>query len=149
MFPEVKPEVIKGYVDKFVRLFMQSIYKWVQSPLSLHVGNLDLDRERGPSAPRGHPLGLDEVAPIRCPVGPSAPWFATAVHGALFMAWEQVREQAAMELLVHGQRPGRERFGKRDGPSGAAVRLVEVRRAGGAAAALAVPRARRAGGDAS
>jgi NAD+ synthase (glutamine-hydrolysing) len=51
MFPEVKPEVIKGYVDKFVRLFMQSIYKWVQSPLSLHVGNLDLDRERALQLP--------------------------------------------------------------------------------------------------
>ena len=29
----------------------QSIYKWVQSPLSLHVGNLDLDRERALQLP--------------------------------------------------------------------------------------------------
>jgi NAD+ synthase (glutamine-hydrolysing) len=27
-------------------MFSQSIYKWVQAPLGLHVGNLDLDRER-------------------------------------------------------------------------------------------------------
>ena len=29
----------------------QSIYKWVQSPLSLHVGSLDLDRERALQMP--------------------------------------------------------------------------------------------------
>jgi NAD+ synthase (glutamine-hydrolysing) len=29
----------------------QSIYKWVQAPLSLHVGNLDLDRERALQLP--------------------------------------------------------------------------------------------------
>jgi NAD+ synthase (glutamine-hydrolysing) len=51
MFPETSPETLKGYVDKFVRLFMQSIYKWVQSPLSLHVGNLDLERERAMQLP--------------------------------------------------------------------------------------------------
>ena len=39
------------YVDKFVRLFPQSIYKWVQAPLSLHIGNLDLDRERALQLP--------------------------------------------------------------------------------------------------
>ena len=36
---------------KFARLFTQSIYKWVQTPLSLHVGNLDLDRERALQLP--------------------------------------------------------------------------------------------------
>ena len=36
---------------KFVRLFLQSIYKWVQSPLSLHIGNLDLERERALQLP--------------------------------------------------------------------------------------------------
>ena len=29
----------------------QSIYKWVQAPLSLHIGNLDLDRERALQLP--------------------------------------------------------------------------------------------------
>lgn len=51
MFPEVPPAVLNGHVEKFVRLFTQSIYKWVQSPLSLHVGNLDLDRERALQLP--------------------------------------------------------------------------------------------------
>ncbi len=40
-----------GYVTQFVRLFLASIYKWVQAPLSLHVGNLDLDRERALQLP--------------------------------------------------------------------------------------------------
>lgn len=51
MFPEVEASRLRGSVDKFVRLFTQSIYKWVQSPLSLHVGNLDLDRERALQLP--------------------------------------------------------------------------------------------------
>lgn len=51
MFPEVEPVRLQGYVEKFVRLFLQSIYKWVQSPLSLHIGNLDLDRERAIQLP--------------------------------------------------------------------------------------------------
>ncbi len=51
MFPEHPPERLRANVDKFVRLFTQSIYKWVQSPLSLHVGNLDLDRERALQLP--------------------------------------------------------------------------------------------------
>ncbi|AKQ70795.1 NAD synthetase [Myxococcus hansupus] len=51
MFPEVESARLGGYVEKFVRLFQQSIYKWVQSPLSLHIGNLDLDRERALQLP--------------------------------------------------------------------------------------------------
>lgn len=51
MFPERPREQLALWVGKFVRLFMQSIYKWVQSPLSLHVGNLDLDRERALQLP--------------------------------------------------------------------------------------------------
>lgn len=51
MFPEVEAPRLQGYVEKFIRLFLQSIYKWVQSPLSLHIGNLDLDRERAMQLP--------------------------------------------------------------------------------------------------
>ena len=51
MFPEVAAETMRGYVEKFARLFLQSIYKWVQSPISLHIGNLDLDRERALQLP--------------------------------------------------------------------------------------------------
>jgi NAD+ synthase (glutamine-hydrolysing) len=51
MFPEYDTATVEGYVAKFVRLFLQSIYKWVQSPLSLHIGNLDLERERALQLP--------------------------------------------------------------------------------------------------
>jgi NAD+ synthase (glutamine-hydrolysing) len=51
MFPDVPSDRLSGHVQKFVKLFTQSIYKWVQSPLSLHVGNLDLDRERALQLP--------------------------------------------------------------------------------------------------
>lgn len=51
MFPEVERARLQAYVEKFTRLFLQSIYKWVQAPLSLHIGNLDLDRERALQLP--------------------------------------------------------------------------------------------------
>jgi len=51
MFPEIPPERLAAHVAKFTRLFLQSIYKWVQSPISLHIGNLDLDRERALQLP--------------------------------------------------------------------------------------------------
>jgi NAD+ synthase (glutamine-hydrolysing) len=51
MFPETEGAVLDGYVERFVRLFLQSIYKWVQAPLSLHFGNLDLERERALQLP--------------------------------------------------------------------------------------------------
>ncbi|MBK6697707.1 MAG: NAD(+) synthase [Myxococcales bacterium] len=51
MFPEHAPAKLDEWAKKFGRLFVQSIYKWVQTPLSLHVGNLDLDRERALQLP--------------------------------------------------------------------------------------------------
>jgi NAD+ synthase (glutamine-hydrolysing) len=51
MFPEVGEARLAAYVEKFARLFVQSIYKWVQAPISLHIGNLDLDRERALQLP--------------------------------------------------------------------------------------------------
>ncbi|MFL5321828.1 MAG: NAD(+) synthase [Myxococcaceae bacterium] len=51
MFPEAPREVLKSHVEKFARLFTQNIYKWVQAPLTLHIGNLDLDRERALQLP--------------------------------------------------------------------------------------------------
>jgi NAD+ synthase (glutamine-hydrolysing) len=50
-FPNEKPEQLAAWAEKFERLFTSSIYKWVQTPLSLHVGNLDLDRERALQLP--------------------------------------------------------------------------------------------------
>jgi NAD+ synthase (glutamine-hydrolysing) len=49
--PGVTAEQAHDYARRFATLFTQSIYKWVQSPLSLHVGTLDLDRERALQLP--------------------------------------------------------------------------------------------------
>lgn len=51
MFPEHDKAKIEAWSSRFARLFTQSIYKWVQTPLCLHVGNLDLDRERALQLP--------------------------------------------------------------------------------------------------
>jgi NAD+ synthase (glutamine-hydrolysing) len=51
MFPSDPAGAHATWVEKFVKLFVQSIYKWVQAPLSLHVGNLDLERERALQLP--------------------------------------------------------------------------------------------------
>jgi NAD+ synthase (glutamine-hydrolysing) len=51
LFPEASAEQAHRWATRFARLFTQSIYKWVQSPLSLHVGSLDLERERALQMP--------------------------------------------------------------------------------------------------
>ena len=51
MFPETPREQLAAWSARFVRLFTESIYKWVQAPLRLHVGNLDLERERALQLP--------------------------------------------------------------------------------------------------
>ncbi|WP_394837113.1 NAD(+) synthase [Pendulispora rubella] len=51
IFPDDNPTQLEAWATKFGRLFTQSIYKWVQTPLSLHVGNLDLERERALQLP--------------------------------------------------------------------------------------------------
>ena len=51
IFPEHAPAALSAWTEKFARLFVASIYKWVQAPLSLHVGNLDLERERALQLP--------------------------------------------------------------------------------------------------
>jgi NAD+ synthase (glutamine-hydrolysing) len=51
MFPDEDKARIDGWTKKFARLFVSSIYKWVQAPISLHVGNLDLERERALQLP--------------------------------------------------------------------------------------------------
>jgi NAD+ synthase (glutamine-hydrolysing) len=51
MFPSHDPKTVDAWGTRFARLFTQSIYKWVQTPLCLHVGNLDLDRERALQLP--------------------------------------------------------------------------------------------------
>ncbi len=51
LFPALDPALLAGYAKKFATLFTRSIYKWVQAPLTLHVGSLDLDRERALQLP--------------------------------------------------------------------------------------------------
>ena len=51
VFPEHTAERLDEWVTRFVRMFSASIYKWVQAPISLHVGNLDLERERALQLP--------------------------------------------------------------------------------------------------
>ncbi|MSP58908.1 MAG: NAD(+) synthase [Myxococcales bacterium] len=51
LFPDEDAARLAAWTEKFARLFTQSIYKWVQAPISLHVGNLDLDRERALQLP--------------------------------------------------------------------------------------------------
>lgn len=51
LFPAVAPDTLAACAERFVKLFSQSIYKWVQAPISLHVGSLDLDRERALQMP--------------------------------------------------------------------------------------------------
>jgi NAD+ synthase (glutamine-hydrolysing) len=53
-FPEHPAEKIDAWAERFARLFTASIYKWVQAPISLHVGNLDLERERALQLPVVH-----------------------------------------------------------------------------------------------
>ncbi len=51
MFPDEDAARLDAWCAKFARLFTASIYKWVQAPLSLHIGNLDLERERALQLP--------------------------------------------------------------------------------------------------
>jgi NAD+ synthase (glutamine-hydrolysing) len=51
IFPDQDPARLAAWAERFAVLFTRSIYKWVQSPLSLHVGSLDLDRERALQIP--------------------------------------------------------------------------------------------------
>jgi NAD+ synthase (glutamine-hydrolysing) len=51
MFPQTEPARLDAWAERFAALFTRSIYKWVQAPLALHVGALDLDRERALQLP--------------------------------------------------------------------------------------------------
>ncbi len=51
LFPERAPAQLAAWAQKFSKLFTQSIFKWVQSPLAIHLGSLDLDRERALQLP--------------------------------------------------------------------------------------------------
>jgi len=45
------PGLLKQWVKRFATLFLNSIFKWVQAPQAVHLGSLDLDRERALQLP--------------------------------------------------------------------------------------------------
>jgi NAD+ synthase (glutamine-hydrolysing) len=51
LFPDLAADRLAAWAGRFAGLFTRSIFKWVQSPLALHVGALDLDRERALQLP--------------------------------------------------------------------------------------------------
>lgn len=51
MRPDYEPGMLKVWTKKFLNLFVISIFKWVQAPMSVHLGSLDLDRERALQLP--------------------------------------------------------------------------------------------------
>ncbi|MBU1638764.1 NAD(+) synthase, partial [bacterium] len=64
MRPDYQPGMLKAWVKRFIQLFTRSIYKWVQAPQAVHLGILDLDRERAlqlPSVQASEWLKLDEL----------------------------------------------------------------------------------------
>ncbi|MBN2441771.1 MAG: NAD(+) synthase [Spirochaetales bacterium] len=62
--PTYKKGMLKDWVKKFVTLFKNSLFKWVLTPEAVHVGKLELDRERAlqlPVVQSGEWLALDEL----------------------------------------------------------------------------------------
>ncbi len=51
VFPQLPAPMLAAHAARFVELFSRSIFKWVQAPISLHVGSLDLERERALQLP--------------------------------------------------------------------------------------------------
>ena len=51
MRPDYRRGMLKEWVKRFLRLFVGSIFKWVQAPQTVHLGSLDLDRERALQLP--------------------------------------------------------------------------------------------------
>jgi NAD+ synthase (glutamine-hydrolysing) len=54
MRPDYRKGMLKEWVKRFCRLFVGSIFKWVQAPQAVHLGPLDLDRERALQLPVVH-----------------------------------------------------------------------------------------------
>ncbi len=65
MAPQYTPPMLKEWVKRFVKLFSSSIFKWVQAPQTVHVGTLDLDRERA----------------LQLPVAKSDEWLERSLRG--------------------------------------------------------------------
>ncbi len=69
-----KPGTIKAWVKKFVLLFQRNIFKWVLTPEAVHLGALDLDRERALQLPVVQsPEWLDLAALDAAPISEPQP----------------------------------------------------------------------------
>jgi len=51
IYPDYRPGMLRKWLKKFIKLFPKSIYKWEQSPQSIHLGKLELDRSRALQLP--------------------------------------------------------------------------------------------------
>lgn len=51
LYPAYRRGLLKEWVRRFAKLFVSSIFKWVQVPQAVHLGPLDLDRERALQLP--------------------------------------------------------------------------------------------------
>jgi NAD+ synthase (glutamine-hydrolysing) len=49
--PQYQTGMLKTWVRRFTNLFVGSIFNWVQTPQAVHLGTLDLDRERALQLP--------------------------------------------------------------------------------------------------
>lgn len=59
-----QPGDLKAWVKRFIVLFFRSIWKWIQTPLAVHLGPLDLDHERAlqlPASMSTEWLDLEEI----------------------------------------------------------------------------------------
>lgn len=61
MSKSYEPGKITEWVKLFGKLFFRNIHKWVQCPLSIHLGSLDLDRERALQLPIIQEADIDEM----------------------------------------------------------------------------------------
>src|SRR6185295_15362875 len=89
LFPAIPLDQRQAWVTRFTKLFTSSIYKWVQSPLSLHVGSLDLERERA----------------LQMPVVQKSEWADTRVTKGSKDAKDAKVQSIASATRARGRRP--------------------------------------------
>lgn len=51
LYPGYEAGMLKKWVKRFVRMSYRATFKWVVAPLAVHLGSLDLDRERALQIP--------------------------------------------------------------------------------------------------
>jgi NAD+ synthase (glutamine-hydrolysing) len=114
LFPDASRQQAHDWATRFTRLFTQSIYKWVQSPLSLHVGSLDLDRERALQMPVVQKTEWTGEAAAHVPAQPAAGAPAVPADGDVHS-----EEHAAESVRPPRTRPAKvAKFAARAGKKG-------------------------------